>query len=369
MKRIYVSFFIFVLVLLLAAIGCQREKQVEENKKINVEVSEVRLMDVSELITLTAQLRPYEEAMVIPKTPGLKVTKLSVKVGDEVNRNEFLFELDKGMVRKQVEQAKLHYDTAKKNYQFQKQQIDRLQKQSIPVIQMRNVSGMQELPDEGSLQASLAAANIQLEQARIAYSTALEQLKEMEYTSPINGVITQLNIKEDQMALQIAPAVVVSNIDRLKAHLSISSELLRELKLGQAVELKLPDKDIKGSISLINPVADIRSNLYSVEAVFNNADKSMSPGAFYKLNLVKNHKESVIAISKEALVSEGEKSYVFVENNGLAEKRYIIKGVDGGSVVEITEGLKPGERVVLKGQQFLEEGAEIIVRGDKDETN
>ena len=370
MRRICVSFFIFVLVSLLVATGCQREKrQAEENKKINVEVSEVRLMDVSELITLTAQLRPYEEAMVIPKTPGLKVTKLSVKIGDAVEKNGILFELDKGIVRKQVEQAKLHYDTARENYQYQKQLIDRLQQQNIPVIQMRNVSGIQALPDEDSLRASLATANLQLEQTRIAYSTVLEQLQEMEYTSPIDGVITQLNIKENQMALQTAPAVVVSNIDRLKANLSVSATLLKELKLGQTVELELPDKDIKGIINLINPVADIRSNLYSVEAVFDNFDKCISPGAFYKLNLVKNHKEAVVVIPKEALVSEGEKSYVFVDNNGLAEKRYITKGVDGGKVLEIMEGLELGEMVVVRGQQFLEEGAEIIVRGDEDETN
>ena len=370
MRKNWACFFIFVLLLTVAITGCQREKQVEENKKINVEVFEVELKDITELITVTAQLRPYEEAIIIPKTPGLNVTNLAVEVGDKVKKDEYLFELDKGIIRKQVEQAKLLYDAAKENYQFQKEQVNKLQQQSIPVLQMRNAAGLEGITDINTMKASLAAANVQMEQARIVYSTTLEQLKEMEYTSPIDGVITQINVKKDQMVLQTAPAMVVSNINKLKAYLPISNSLIKELKTGQSLILYNDEKHNElGSITLINPVADPRTNLYTVEAVFDNREGGISSGSFYKLDIIKNHKDNVLVIPKEALISEALNSYVFVEVKGEALKRRITTGVDGGQEIEVTEGLSVGERVIVKGHQFLGDKAEVFVRGDDYENN
>ncbi len=368
MRKMWLCFFVGFLAF-VGLTGCSGGEQVEEVKRTNVEVYQVQLREISEAVAVTAQLRPYQEAMIIPKLPGLKVTGLSVKAGDVIEKDGHLFELDKAIVRRQVEQAKLLYDTAKESHQYQKEQIAQLQQQSIPVISMRNMSGLSAIPDEGSLRASLAASELQLEQARIAYSSALEQLMEMDYTAPIGGVVTQVNIMENQMALQTNPAVVISDINRLKAMLSVSEGLLRELKVGQRVLLTLKDAEKIGSITMVNPVADARTNLYTVEAVFDNADRSISSGAFYRLSILKNHRDSAIAIPKEALLYDENGSFVYIEEGERAKKCYIATGIDGGDTVEVVEGLSLGDKVIVKGQQYLEEGSEVLVRGDANENN
>lgn len=367
MRKLWLCFFILIL-LSVVLMGCKDGEQVEEVKRTNVEVYQVQPRGISESVAVTAQLKPYQEAMIFPKTPGLEVTNLSVKAGDEIKKGGHLFELDKSIVRKQVDQAKLHYDKARESYQHQSAEIRKLQQQSIPVIQMRNMSGMN-IPNEESLSATLAAAELQLEQARIAYATALEQLKEMDYMAPIAGIVNQVNIMENQMALQTGPAVVVSDISKLKAQLSVSEGLMRELKVGQRVLLKLKDAVKEGSITMVNPVADARTNLYTVEAIFDNADRSISSGSFYRLDILKNHKDSVLAIPKEALLYDEGGSFVYIEDAGRAKKSYISVGIDGGDAIEVDTGLAPDDRVIVKGQQYLEEGSVVLVRGDANVNN
>lgn len=381
MKRNGLGFFIFLLVFVWVMAGCNSKQQVEENNRINIEVLQLQPKDLTEVVTITAHLRPYKEAIVLAKTPGLKVTKLAVKIGDEVKTNDYLFELDKSIIRKQVEQAKLNYDTARESYQLQKEELNKLQQQLqlqqeaqlqqvLPVFQMPKPSSLQGAADINALRASIATANLQVEQARMAYSSTLQQLKEMEYTSPIDGVITQLNIMENQMVLQTAPALVVSNIDKLKVNLSVTDDLMKDVKIGQKLELKL-DEELKrqGSITTINPVADPRTNLYSLEAVFENNDRSLSPGSFYRVNIIKNQKRDVLTVPKEALISEGESRFVFVFEGGRAKKRRVTLGADGGKEMEIIEGLKVGESVIVRGQEYLKDNSEVTVRGEYNENN
>lgn len=381
MRRRGLGFFIFLLVFLVAATGCNPKQQSEENKRINVEVLELQPRDLTEVVTVTAQIRPYQEAIIVPTTPGLKVTKLAVRIGDEVKTNDYLFELDKGIIRNQVEQAKLLYDTARENYQYQKEELNKLQQQlqlqqedqlekALPVLQMRSSSSLQQVADINQLKTSIASANLQVEQARIAYSKTLQQLKEMEYTSPIDGVISQINIMENQLLIQAAPAVVVSNIDKLKVNLSVAGELMKDIKIGQKMELRLDDKlKRQGTITSINPVADPRTGLYNLEAVFENKDRELSPGSFYMVDIIKDQKRDALSVPKEALITEGESKFVFVVEEGRANKRRVTVGVDGGRVMEIVEGLSEGESIIVRGQEFLQDNTEVSVRGEYNENN
>ncbi len=379
MERKFLHKLSIILILLFALMGCRQQAKPEEKSTIAVEVITVERKGIEEVITLRGQLKPSEEIMVFAKVPGLKVTKLSVEVGDMVEEGTFLFELDKTLVRKQVEQAKMNYDLAKENYNQQKQLMEKgneLQEEAtvfknIGKIPSKYESLIKDNPNNSKpgLEAALVASSTQLEQARMGYVNTLEQLGELEYYAPITGVVSQLNIQENQLFLNNIPAVVVSNTDELKVALSVSAPLFSELKKDQKVKVRNEQQAFQGKVSLINPITDPRSNLHNVEVLVRNNGKYLNSGSFVFVDIQRSKKEDVIVIPKNSLVFEGNEEYVYIEKEGKAHRQKVELGINTGNEVEIIDGLKKGDRVIVKGQHFIEDLTPVSVRRGKNEDN
>lgn len=369
------TFLCFICMICILLSGCRQDNGNHEEEKVAVEVAKAIEKDIAQVITMTAQLCPAENIMIFSKTPGLEATKVAVKIGDHVKKGDFLFELDKRVVRKQIEQAKLAYDIARENYTNRREQLQEAQKESEKstneYTQSQKIHPFMEvmLPvEKNAPQASMDTASMQLEQARANYINALEQLKDMEYYAPINGIVSQLNIEENQVVMNTQPALVISNDKNLKAKLHVSGAILGDLKIGGEVVVEIGDKKKKGIIYAINPVADIRSNLFTVEVLVENMSNPILPGSFAKINIEQNKRTNTIVIPKEALLVEKEIHYVFIEKDGVAFKKNVVPGIDGGDEVEIIEGINKGDQVIIRGQHYVKEGTPVIVvRGENDE--
>ena len=94
--------------------------------------------------------------------------------------------------------------------------------------------------------------------------------------------------------------------------------------------------------------------------------ENIRTGMFAKANLNTNFKENVIAVNSESIMEDGTKSYVYVVNKDKAVKKEVEIGVDSGEYIEIISGLKDGEQVLVKGQDYVENGSRVkIIRGEK----
>ena len=357
--------------------GCQMKVSDNREKEVAVEVMEVKKKSISKNVVLNTYLQPKENAIILAKTPGLNVTNIGVNIGDAVTEGDFLFELDKSIIRTQIEQSKQAYDLARRNYEEQKNRYeeanDTNEENSLQALEAmyRNkaIGGLQipSIPqqDKGSI---LAVAMNQVEQARMAYSAALSQLKEMEYYSPISGYVSQININENQPVLGTQAAMVITNIENLKASVNISKSLFESLKEGQMVMVNVDDTEFNGRISNLSPIPDLSSNLYLLEIEINNKDKKSWVGAFSNILIELDKKDSATVIPKSAILEDSKGKYVFVEQNNRVYRRKVDIGIDDGGDVEVVNGLNEGEKIVIKGQQFVKDrGAVIIVRGEENE--
>ncbi|MBU5675378.1 efflux RND transporter periplasmic adaptor subunit [Alkaliphilus sp. MSJ-5] len=357
--------------------GCQMKVSDNREKEVAVEVMEVKKKSISKNVVLNTYLQPKKNAIILAKTPGLTVTNIGVNIGDAVTEGDFLFELDKSIIRTQIEQSKQAYDLARRNYEEQKNRYeeanDTNEENSLQALEAmyRNkaIGGLQipSIPqqDKGSI---LAVAMNQVEQARMAYSAALSQLKEMEYYSPISGYVSQININENQPVLGTQAAMVITNIENLKASVNISKSLFESLKEGQMVMVNVDDTEFNGRISNLSPIPDLSSNLYLLEIEINNKDKKSWVGAFSNILIELDKKDSATVIPKSAILEDSKGKYVFVEQNNRVYRRKVDIGIDDGGDVEVVNGLNEGEKIVIKGQQFVKDrGAVIIVRGEENE--
>ncbi|KAB3534836.1 efflux RND transporter periplasmic adaptor subunit [Alkaliphilus pronyensis] len=371
---------LFILVIFFIAAtslntGCSHQEKMPKEADITVEVTEAKVGEIKNKVTLSTQLTPYETSMIIPKTPGLKVTKLEAKVGEEVNEGSFLFELDKSYARKEVELTKMNYDYTRKAYLLQKGTLDnqsKLKEEQLQVFldyskkanPINAIDSQLSKPAYGENNNSLQGLEIQLQQAKQQYSYALQQLKEFEYYSPIDGTISQVNITENQIPFNTQPAILISNTNSLKAVLQVNNKLLKNIRLGEKVKIISDKIESIGTISLINSIADPRHGLYQVEIVIKNSDKKYSSGSFAYVEILLAQKQEAIIIPKKALLYDEELVYVFINKNGRAEKKYLTLGIDGGEMIEVVKGLTTGDQVIVKGQHYVDENTPIIVRGD-----
>ncbi len=361
-----------VLVMVLLALTACGSREITEESRVTVEVAIVERQDITSTITLGAQLKPQEELMVFVKTPGLKVTELPVKLGDTVRAGDLLFELDKGLLRLQVEQAKANYEMARSNYVRQRGQAETNiaeQSEDISVFQSitKNLNPLTEVMEKEiasiTTEGTMAMAEAQLEQARMAYSNSLAQLSELEYYAPMGGIVSQINIQKNQMAINQLPAMVISDDSRLKANLMLTPQLFQSLRLGQEVMIKAGDQQGQGQITLLNPIVDQRVNLHLVEVTLNRHKDQLRAGSFVQVELVKEARDQVPVIPKEAILMEKDGAYVYTVEKGRANRKKIKVGIDGGNRTEVLMGLGLGEQVIIKGQHYLEDGMAIQIRG------
>ncbi len=354
--------------------GCQMKVSDNGEKEVAVEVIEVKKKSISKNVALNTYLQPKENAIILAKTPGLNVTNIRVNIGDAVTKGDFLFELDKSMIRTQIEQSKQAYDLARKNYEKQKSQYEETNEenslQALEAMYRNKVIGGLQIPSipQQDKESILAVAANQVEQARMAYSAALSQLKEMEYYSPISGYVSQININENQPVLGTQAAMVITNIENLKASVNIPKSLFESLKEGQMVMVNVDDTEFNGRISNLSPIPDLSSNLYLLEIEIPNKDKKSWVGVFSNILIELDKKDSATVIPKSAILEDSKGKYVFVEQNNRVYRRKVDIGIDDGGAVEVVNGLNEGEKIVTKGQQFVKDrGAVIIVRGEENE--
>lgn len=373
-KKITILLIIFVTLTLVVA-GCsteEQEKPQEQEAKIPVEINTVEKKTISNEITLSGKAKPSKDIMVMPKMAG-KVSKVNVDVGDNVNKGDVLFSLDKDDINNQVEQAKAALNAAKSNYQMTKEKIDNAKK---------NFERTKELYEEGAVSeskyeqaklaasdSSLAAAQSNVEQARVGYNQALDALDNAVITSPISGTVSTVNIEAGEFATNAQPSLVIVDNSNLNITMNVTEDLVDELYVGKEVTIDintLSVDNLSGKIVTISPTQDQRTQLYPVKIQLNNNVPELKSGMFAKIVLDTDIKENVISIKSEAILDDGERKIVFVVEGGVAKEKEVSVGLDTGYYTEITSGIKVGEKVIVKGQNYVEKGSKVdIVRGEE----
>ncbi|MFZ5968985.1 MAG: efflux RND transporter periplasmic adaptor subunit [Bacillota bacterium] len=345
---------------------------VEQEKYTPVEVETVKAQTISNETTFSGKVQPNQEIMIVPKVPG-KVAQVNVKVGTPVKKGMALFTVDQEDALKQVDQTKLSMEAASVNYEKTKEQIDNAK---------ANLERTKQLYEQGAVplnqyeQAQLSASDkpleavkVQYEQAQLAYRQAVDSLNNTAVTSPIDGVVSVVNVEVGEMASTAQSAVVVVDLSKLYVKIDVPENLISALAMGQEVKIEIPsasEESFTGKIDTISPASDDKTQLYPIQIHIENKDQLLKSGMFAKVHLKTDTKENVLAVKSEAVLDTDNKSYVYVVEGDRAIEKEVKIGLDTGSYVEIVSGLKEGEQVLVKGQHYVENDSKVkVVRGGK----
>jgi RND family efflux transporter MFP subunit len=330
-----------------------------EASKASVELSQKRLNELeSQKSKLENEIKKTDVQIEDAKN-NLAGAKQAVE--NEIDKLHDL--LQKGAVT----QDKFDSQVAELNQRLQplQQGLENLIKQRTVLEESRiNIeSAIKSLPyDSKTLDA-------QLNQARTALNTAKGAADKLKLYSPIDGIVSGLNVQKGQMATQTSPPVTIIDMTNLFLDIQVSEYYVAQIQTGQKIKVHVEavgTEPVMGEIDWISPSTDARIQAYVVRIKIDNPSGKLRPGMFARADLVLERKENAILVPKRAIVRQGSASYVFVVAGDSVDKREIQVGMDDGEKIEVISGLKKGEQVVVKGHAYIKEGQEVYVVKQED---
>jgi membrane fusion protein (multidrug efflux system) len=296
---------------------------------------------VEDMISLPGEVEPHEELWVKAEVTG-QVMQIPVKEGQYVKKGQLLAKLDDRDYRSRVARIEANYKLAKVDH-------DRIES-----LAERNITARSKLDEAVAHLAELAA---QYREAKLALSRT-------RITAPISGRLNELKAKEGDLLTMSKEVAQIIQIKEVKVTVGVpESDVAAVLDLDGAdvVIEALDNRRVHGEKIFLSRKPRTLARLYDLELLVPNTDGKLLPGMFARVELVKKVFPEALAIPLYAVISQNKDQFVYVDNQGVAEKRKVTLGVLSGWEVQVTSGLTPGDRVVVVGHRFLDQGQALEV--------
>jgi RND family efflux transporter MFP subunit len=324
--------------------GSDGADEVVEKLSIPVEAATVSSGDVAAFYTGTATLEADEQAVVVSQITGV-VLAINAEEGDFVEAGQVLASVETDRYSLEVKRADATLQRLETDYQRKKELFE---KKLVSAEDFERVS------------AEFAAQKAAHDLAQL----------DLEYTSiraPISGYISERLVRVGNLVELHQPVYRVTSYDPLLAILHVPERELRVLRKGLLVSMSLdawPEEVFTGEVIRISPVVDPGTGTFRVTAEIKDRRQMLKPGLFGRVEILYDLHEDVPVIPRSAVITEDERSHVFVINDeGSASRRSIQLGYEREGLIEVLQGLANGETVVTAGKGSLSEGTRVEVVG------
>lgn len=339
MKKL-ILFVVSLTILFVACGGEKQEAQVEE-RPVPVTVAPASLSTLSLSRTYTGTLEGWKQARIYASIPEA-VVELPIKEGSEVRAGQAVIVLDKEGPASQLQQARAMYEDAKDNFE----KMSRLYEQGAISQQTYN-----------NLKTNLDVSRANYEAAR----------QQVELTSPISGVLTDLTVNVGQYVPVGMPLATVAQTDKMRMTLFVDSRSVASLKVGQVAQVSVAgfdDDTFAGTVTEIARSADPETRLFRVELQIDNRNLVLSPGMFARATIVVQEMANVLTVPREAVFSTEGISKVYTLEGDRAREKSIEVGEGTVEYYHVISGLIEGEIVIVLGRTQVSDGALVKVVED-----
>jgi HlyD family secretion protein len=373
-------FTLMVMFLIIGITGCSEPNA---NKNITVKIATAENQELKTSLSLSGVLLPNQTAD-ISRPAYWQVKSVGPDVGDPVKTGDVLVVLDAEKLNAQLMQAEAGLKSAEASAQGVQSQME-LAKINLDAIQ-KNFNRTKALYDSGTASQSqmddvtdkldtarkqyknaagpaLAQAQAAIETARANIQNLKVQIAEAIIRSPFDGIVTNRNADPGEVVSPGVSVISVADTSILKMKSSITQDLLPLLTVGQEVDVTIdiyPDRVFKGTVSGIGPIAVNTGGVFPVEIAIQN-DGSILSGLSAHATLNVTGKNGVV-VPTAAVLESGEKSYVFVIQNGVAIKRVVTTGLRNDQGVEILKGVMAGELVAVTNIRSLSDNLPVNIQ-------
>ncbi len=316
-----------------------------------VGVMPVRKGDISEIITLTADIQPINQAAIYAQVSGY-LDNITVRRGYHVKKGQLLAHINSTTLKAQYHQAQANRDYVCLNANRYK------------ALLAKNLVSKDSY-DLASSQCRQAQASVDYSRKMLSYADIVAPFDGYIYNRMVDPGAT-IPATTAALSANSNPLFTVVDTHIVKIVVNVPERDIRYLRIGLPVKVMVdafPGQLFPGKVTRMNPALDTSTRTLAIEIDMPNKDGVLKPGMFAKaiLNLA-THK-NVLLIPKGAILSRQNKTWVYtVDGQGIARKHAVTVGFIGRKNAEIKAGLEAGETIVVAGQEHLEDGDHVQSR-------
>lgn len=333
---------------------------------LTVEIVPVRQQRIQERITLVGSLIPIAQTDVRPRIAGY-IASLACDIGDVVQAGQILCQQDDLTHREAVARAEAILGVAKKQLEARQVELqgaeDTLKRQEL--LQSRGAGTAEQL-ETAKVNKGIAAANVQLEEARVAQAgVELAQakllLEELRLAAPLSGHVAERLMDVGDLAQPNLPLIRIVNIDTVQTTVQVVERDYSKVRLGQRAEVRVdayPERVFDGKVGRVAPVLNADTRTASVLIDVPNPDKLLKPGMFARVSLAVDEERDSLTVPVAALLEDAGSPYVMVVDPQSQQvfQRKIEIGISDKALVEVRSGLQPTDHVITLGNRLVRPG-------------
>jgi len=390
----------------IAALAFIMSRFGDNDKQMQVTVSSVTEVDITELVKAIGRIQPEKEVKVSSEISG-ELIYLGVKEGDVVKKGHVLARVKPDIIESQLEQLQAATNSARTEIDVAKAELERskLDLARIKELYAKEFSTKQQL-DQANASFSQAQARLESSEQRFYQTQAsLNEVKRNKdrttIFSPIDGVITRMNVEIGEKILGTAQfqgteMMIVSNLEEMNAVVDVDENDVVKIDLGDTTHVEIdafPNRKFIGEVveighsakGLIDGAQDQVIN-FEVKVRLKEKDPKLRPGMSCDVSVETEKKYSVVAVPHGAVVSRSDivvtatdstsqagkaatdgspPTYVFVHDNGKAVAKQVTIGISDSRNREIVSGLKTGIEVItgpyMAVSQMIQNGQAVTV--------
>jgi RND family efflux transporter MFP subunit len=343
----------------------------------SVRTATIKPSDKTMLVTLPATTSPFTTANIFARASGY-IDKRNVDIGDSVKAGELLAEITAPELDHQIAQAEA---TLKQTEATLQQNLANMELANVtwqrdkPLVEKGWVTMQQGDIDTKTLQAQQAAvgvaqSNVNSQQAQIA---VLKQQKDYQkVVAPFDGVITQRNIDVGSLVQADATTgtfmFTVMQTDVIRTQVYVPQDQAFGVAPGVEAVVRVPElpgQSFPGKVTRIADALEPTTRTLLTEIDVPNPNGALPSGIYCSVELHIPRKVPGLIVPADAIVFNADGMRVAVVENGVAHYRNVTVTRDFGTTVEINDGVKPGDQVILNPPVDLAEGSKVEAHGEQ----
>ncbi len=341
MKKVKYAFACVWATLLIT--GCSQKQQKESIDPVPVKVFKVETKDLNMQRDFSGTVEEMS-GTALSFTTGGTLKRIFVSTGKKVHKGELIAIVDEATLRNAYNISAAALSQAKDSYQRMKQLHDR---GSLPEMQWVEVQS-------------------KLDQAIASEKISRKNLEDCKLYAPFSGVISEKFADTGENIMPGAPVVKLVTIDRIKVKIAVPENEISDIEEGQNVKFTVMasgNDSFEGRIMEKGVSANPLARSYEVKAVADNHNGKLIPGMICRVQVYKNRAKTSVFLLPTRIVQldESNRSFVWVNEKGIAKRKFVSIGEFSGQNIVIEKGLASGDEVITEGQQKVSENTPVNV--------
>ncbi len=317
-------------------------QQQQQMPPMPVDVATAVQQNIVDAVRATGRIEAVQAVDLRPDEGG-RITRLLFAEGQRVQAGAPLITIDDALLRAQAARSAAERDLAN-------QQLARVQK-----LRAENAASPADL-ERGEAAARAAQAALDVIELQISRTTV---------RAPFTGVIGQRFVSTGDYVTTSTPLLTLQTTDPQRAVIEVPERYATQLQAGQNVEFTVaaqPGKVFSARVDFIDAVVQDESRTIVVKGRAPNPGGVLKPGMFIEARLATETRSDAVVVPEDAIQPLRTANVVWAVVDGKASRRTVQLGTRAQGVVEVLDGLKAGEQVVVGGVERMGEGMAVAGR-------